>query len=215
MLILLCFGCTGMQLAQFEKHAARGDHEWIAEQEIDCRKASDGCSRLHLIKADACLRLAEANHSPAVNYACAADELDQGLALKPSWEDVVVQLDYQEKFCDSLSRLQDLQSGEGAQWRPDRFVEAAKDLYQLAPDSVAAVYYLSRSRLKAIEPMLTDINAATRIPVCNRLKRSLTDVLTMMETAKGETMPGWDRLAERYERLAFDLGRAVRTADCR
>ena len=76
-LILVFCGCTGLQLSQFQQHAARGDHAWIAAQTIKCRKPSDSCGQLHLTKGDACFRLAKMGTEPAVNYACAADELDR------------------------------------------------------------------------------------------------------------------------------------------
>jgi hypothetical protein len=73
-------------------------------------------------------------------------------------------------------------------------MEAAKALYQLAPESIPAVYYLSSARLIEIEPMLREVNAAARVPVCIQLKRTVTRVLAVMETAKGETLTDWDRL---------------------
>ncbi|WP_319407835.1 hypothetical protein [uncultured Desulfosarcina sp.] len=214
-LVLIFSGCASLQLSQFRKRAARGDHEWIAAQAIACKKASEGCAQLHLIKGDACFRLAKMGREPAVNFACAADELVEGLALKGSWNDAGVQLQFQQNLCESLSRLRELQSGEAAEQTLVRFFEAAQTLYQLVPESVSAVYYLSRARLMQMEPMLEDINAATRVPVCIRLKRTVTRVLALMETARGHTLPDWNRFADDYERLAFDLGVAIRTAECR
>ena len=214
-LILIFSGCASMQLRQFQKHAERGDHEWIVGQAIACQKASDVCGQLHLIKGAACFRLAKAGRKPAVNYICATDELEKGLALKPSWTDAGAQLYVQENLCESLSNLQALQSGETAERTIDRFVEAAKAFYQLAPEQVPAVYYLSRARLNQMEPILLYINAATRVPVCSQLKRTVTHVLAVMETARGQALPDWSRFADHYERLAFDLGAAMHAADCR
>ena len=214
-IVLTFSSCAGLQLSQFRKHTARGDYEWIAAQAIACRKASEECGQLHLIKGDACFRLAKMGREPAVNFACAADELVEGLTLNGSWDDAGVQLQFQENLCESLSSLRELQSGEAAEQTRVRLFEAAQALYQLAPESVSAVYYLSRARLMEMEPMLRDIDAATRVPVCIRLKRTVTRVLALMETARGRTLPGWNRYADDYERLAFDLGAAIRAADCR
>lgn len=214
-LIFIFSGCVSLQLSQFQHHAARGDHKWIAAQAIKCQKASDGCGELHLIKGDACFRLAKTDREPAVNFACAADELKKGLTLKPSWDAVGVQLQYQENFCESLRSLQGYQSGKTAEQTLEQMVEAAKTLYQLAPESVAAVYYLASARLMEIQPMLGDIDAATRMPVCIRLKRTVTRVLAVMETARGDTLPDWNRFADNYQRLAFDLGAAMQAAECR
>jgi hypothetical protein len=214
-LILVFSGCTSLQLSQFRQHAARGDQEWLAAQAINCQRASDGCGQLHLIRGDACFRLAKMGRDPAVNFACAADELKKGLTLKPSWDNADVQLRYQENLCESLRNLKDLQSGETAEQTVDRFLGAAKALYQLAPESVPAVYYLASARLMQMEPMLGDINAATRVPVCIRLKRTVTRVLAVMETARENTPSDWDRFADNYQRLVFDMGSAMQAAECR
>lgn len=214
-LTLVVTGCTAMQLNTFKKHAANNDHGWIAAQAVTCEKASNVCGQLHLIKGDACFRLAKAHTAPVDNYTCAADALEKGLALNLSWEDPAVHRQFQENLCESLSNLQDLQTAEVAVQTLDRFVVAAEALYQLAPESVPAVYYLARVRLRQEQPMLFDLNAAYRVPVCIRLKRTVTSVLSLMETAKGAFLPDWDRFADNYQRLAFDLGAAMRTAECR
>jgi hypothetical protein len=213
-LILILSGCANLQLNQFQRHAARGDYKWIAAQAIACQKASDACGQLHLLKGDACFRLAKMGRQPPFNFACTADELQKGLVLLPSWDVAGVRLQIQENLCEALLRLQDLQSGETAEQSLDRLMEAAKALYQLDPESIPAVYYLSSARLIQIQPMLQEINAASRVPVCIRLKRTTTHVLTIMETARGQTLPDWDRFADNYERLVFDLGTAIRAADC-
>lgn len=214
-LILILSGCTHLQLNQFHRHAAHGDHEWIAAQAIACQRASDACGQLHLLKGEACFRLAMMGKKPTVNFTCSADELQKGLALKSSWQDAGAPLVFQEYLCESLLRLQDLQSDEVAQQTRDRLMEAAKALYQLAPESIPAAYYLSSARLIQIEPMLREINAAAQVPVCIQLKRTVTRVLSLMETAKGQTLPDWDRFADKYERLVFELGTATRNAGCR
>jgi len=214
-LILILAGCTHLQLHQFHRHAARGDHEWIAAQAIACQRASDTCGQLHLLKGEACFRLAMMGKKPDINFNCSADELQKGLALKSSWQDAGVPLLFQEYRCESLLRLQDLQSGKVAQQTRDRLMEAAKALYQMAPESIPAVYYLSSTRLIQIDPMLPEINAAARVPVCIQLKRTVTRVLTVMETAREQALTDWDRFADKYERLVFELGTAIHTAACR
>ncbi len=213
-LILIFSGCVSLQLSHFQQHAARGDHEWIAAQTITCRRPSDECGQLHLTKGDACYRLAKMGREPAANFACAADELEKGFALIPSWDTAGVQRQYRENLCESLTRLQGDQSDKTAEQTPSRLLDAAKALYQLAPESVPAVYYLASARLMEIEPLLGDINAATRVPICIRLKRTVNRVLTVIENARGDTPPDWDRFAGDYQRLAFELGAAIRAADC-
>ena len=220
--LTLCLGmvyvlasCAIMQLNAFKKHAANGDYTWIAAQAVSCEKASDDCAQRHLIKGDACFRLAKADTAPMENYTCAADELAMGLALKPSWVDAEVRRQFQENLCESLRNLKDRQSGDAATQTLARFVEAAEGLYQLAPESAPAVFYLAKARLLQVQPVLLNLNAANQVPACNRLKRSLNTVLSIMETAKTEPPPHWDRFANNYQRLSFDLGSAVRAAECR
>ena len=213
--ILVCLGCSSLRVQQMQSRAARGDDTWIAAQAVDCDTVSPDCGQLHLIKGDACLRLAESGRQPADHYACAADELAKGIALKPTWKDVGEQRGVHERHCDALDGLQALQSGAAANQTLDRLLEAAQALYQLAPESVPAIYYLSIARLRQLEPRLSTVNAANRLPVCSRLKRTVNRVLSLMETARHERLPEWDRFAGRYQRLAFDLGAAMHTAECR
>jgi hypothetical protein len=214
-LFLILSGCAGLQLNQFNRHAARGDHQWIAAQVVACHQASHTCGELHLIKGNACLQLAESSSQPAAHLACAVDHLKQGLSLKPSWPEADRRLDHQEQLCRALDHLQHLQTGAAAEQTLEQLVEAAQRLYQLAPGSAAAVYYLSSARLDQMRPLLQEINPATRVVVCQRLKRTATEVLLVMEIARGQVPPGWHRFSDRYERLAFELGMAMQTAGCR
>lgn len=213
-LILMLAGCASMQLNRFQAHADRNDYQWIADQQVTCRQASESCGWLHLLKGDACLRLAGAAGASANRYACAADELAMGLTLTPSWSDPAERQRFQEKLCEALLRLQDLQSGETAEKTLARLKDAAEALYRLAPGSLSAVYYLASVRLLQVQPDLLDLNAARRVPVCHRLKRTLNKVLSTMESARQSDSRQWERYAQNYQRLAFDLGSAVRMAEC-
>jgi hypothetical protein len=212
--LLMLAGCADVRLNRFNAHADRNDYRWIADQEVGCRKADETCGRLHLIKGDACLRLARAAETATDRYACAADELARGLALVPSWPDPAERQRFQENLCEALQHLQDLQSGEDAEKTRVRFIKAAQALYQLAPESLPAIYYLASARLQQMQPELTDLNAARRVPVCSRLKRALNGVLSTMQSARQSDSRQWKRYATRYQRLSFDLGRAIRAAEC-
>lgn len=212
--ICMLAGCAAVQLDGFKKRAASGDYAWIADQAVNCEKASDRCGQLHLIKGDACFRLAKAGTLPDANYACAANELDKGLALRPSWKDASVHRQFQENLCESLRNVENLPVSDPSAQNVDRLVEAAEVLYRLAPESVPAVFYLEDARLKKIQPTLTDLNTARRIPACNRLKRSINRVLATMKTAETEDLPDWPRFAQNYQQLSYDLGLAIKEAQC-
>jgi hypothetical protein len=206
--------CTSMQLSTFKQHARRGNDAWIAAQEVDCAGRSDDCSWRHLMKGDACLRLAGTGTAPEENYVCAAQSIERGMFLKPAWPDPSIQRQFQEKLCESLLNLPVSQSGAVPLASPDRLAEAAEELHRLAPGSVAAIYYLAKARLMQVQPQLPDIAAVDRLPVCNRLKRTLTGILSMINSAERSPLPNWERFADRYQRLSFDLGTAIRLAEC-
>lgn len=213
--IVGCTGCSALRLRQMQRHAARGDDAWIAAQTIDCETPSPTCSQLHRLKGASCLRLAESGKDPAGYFACAADALATAIDLTPSGENGGQPLDLHEQYCEALDGLQGSQTGPTAQKTRQRLLQAAQTLYRLAPDSIPATYYLSIARLRELEPRLTAITAADRLPVCSRLKRTVNRVLSRMETAQYDRPPDWQRFAERYQRLAFDLGSALHAADCR
>ena len=214
-MVLFLAGCATLQLQQFNQHLDQGDEAWIAQQTVSCENESDTCSQLHLIKGEACLRLAGTGEAPAIHYACAADALAQGIALRRSWPDPGAKRRYQVNLCESLGNLHQRQSGDAAAETLARLAAAAESLYQMAPASVPATYYLAIFRHRQIESQLMDMNAANRVPICNRLKRTLTGILSVMETAQADPSPDWYRFAESYQRLAFDLGTSIQAAECR
>ena len=212
---LILAGCATLQLERFHEHAKRGDDRWIAAQVIDCNPGSDVCNQLHLIKGAACLRVARSSHASVEAYRCAADELTVGLAQQRSWSDPSVHRRLKEDLCESLQGLYARQRDDAAETTLARLVEAAEALYQLAPESIPAVYYLAHARLRQLQRKLPGLAVFDRLPVCNRLKRTLMSVLTTMETAESTPSADYQRLVAHYERLAFELGAAVAAADCR
>lgn len=208
-------GCGTLRVHQMQRRAAQGDDAWIVAQSTDCDTPSPSCGQLHLLKGNACLRMAEQHRERITDYACASDELAKAIALTPSWDDLDKQLEVNERYCNALDGLQRLQAGKAADDTRGRLWDAAQNLYQLAPDSVPAIYYISIARLRQLTARISTIDAASRLPVCSRLKRTANQVLSLMETARHERLPNWDRFAERYQRLAFELGAAMHAAECR
>jgi len=215
LLTLVMAGCASVELHRFKKHAALGDYQWIVDRALSCDNASDTCGQLHLIKGDACFRLARSGQAPAEHYGCAADELAKGLGLKQSWTDPAERQRFQTYLCESLTNRQSLQSGHAAEQTLRRLADAAEALYRMTPESVPAIYYLSVVQLRKIQPQLTDLAVFDRMPVCSRLKRTLMTVLTTMETARVKGSEDWRRFEESYERLSFELGSAINAAECR
>ncbi len=214
-LMQLLSGCSTSQLHTFQRRADKDDYHWIAQQAITCNQTSTVCGRIHLIKGDACFNIAKAAPSSKPYNACAADELEKGLALIPVWTDYTQHRRVRENLCQSLLNLTTLQSGEPVEQTLARLFKAAKELSVLAPKSVPATYYLACVPLCRARYMLPEINPAKHIIVCNRLKRNLTQVLSMMEAAKEQPPQDWDRFASRVQKLSFDLGIAIQSARCR
>ena len=214
MLALFVAGCGSLQLQRFKSHAARGDYAWIAAQRVGCEACSEVCAARHLMRGDACLQLAGGDTPPADVLACAADELEKGLTLNPLWKDPAVHRYYREILCEALGKLQEQQSGDAAAATLERLASAAEALYRVAPESIPAVYYLAEVRRRQNQRLLPGLNAATRIPVCSRLKRTATRVLSIQTAAEASPTAEWARFADRYQRLVFDLGLALKTAGC-
>ena len=87
LLFLSLSGCGSLQVHQMQRRAEKGDDTWVASQAVKCDTASHACARQHLIKGQACLRLAEVKDDPADYFACAADGLAKGIALETSWRE--------------------------------------------------------------------------------------------------------------------------------
>lgn len=197
------------------QRAKQGDDAWVVSQAVDCDTASHACARQHLIKGQACLKLAQRGDAPRIRFACAADALAKGILLETSWEKKGEQIKIHEQLCQALDGLLQAQSKAATDESRERLLEAAQSLYQLTPDSIPAKYYIFLARLRQLEPGIPFIDAASRLPVCIRLKRTVNQVLMVMETAKHEPPPEWGRFESSYQRLAFELGVAMRDAGCR
>ena len=208
-------GCATTELYRFESHAAEGDHEWIATRTVRCEQPTGTCARLHLIRGAACFQLATAGKTPPKHFTCAADELERGLSLDPAAADAA---HYRELLCESLRALLSSMPGPAdpaaAQTRR-RFTEAARAFYRLSPGSTAAAFYIASARYHELHARTAAITPATRYVVCDRLKRTLATVLSDIRAAEQTPSPAWKRFAERYDRLAFDLGLTLKRARCR
>ena len=119
LLVAILAACGGIyQLKQFKDHSARSDWAWVAQQPVTCAASSDGCNQLHLIKGDACYRLAKQGAEPRAHYQCAADELETGIAQTKVWRESGLDLNRAqtyENLCESLRNLQDMERGAAAE----------------------------------------------------------------------------------------------------
>jgi hypothetical protein len=80
-IVVLAAGCatTIRELADFKKAADAGDYTTIAAREVTCTQGDRGCDQVHLIKGDACFRLA-AGGDPG-RWDCAIRHLGLGIDM--------------------------------------------------------------------------------------------------------------------------------------
>ena len=115
-LLLTACGTVG-QLNKTKKHWHKQDYQWIAEQEISCKPSEQGCNQLHLLKGDACFRLAKQDVDPPTHYPCSAKHLALGIEQTREWQLKDLDLNRAqtyENLCESLRQWQDLERGQRA-----------------------------------------------------------------------------------------------------
>ena len=210
--IAIVGGCKTTDRIRFSAHADHGDHAWIVAQTVDCKDASMTCGELHLIRGMACFELALADDEPSRHLACAADELEKGLALHPSPENALA---YRKRLCEALRRLVAQPSSPINAEIRRRYALAAKTLYRTDPGNVAAQYHLASARFHTLQWQAETLTPASRPIVCSRLKRNLTAVLSAIKSAEHGTVDDWATYSERYHRLAFELGLLLQQSQCR
>jgi hypothetical protein len=149
--LLLVAGCaTGRQVSDFKELGATGDYRAIATQEVQCDAGERGCEQLHLIKGDACYRLAR--QGEAGYYDCAIRELSTGLdevegtaiaagSTGPYWENLM----------EALRQRRDL-AGSRAESAPltAALDQRAAQFILLFPGEPAGPYYSTSAGLAAI-----------------------------------------------------------------
>ncbi len=211
----LLSGCADTKLLdQFKKDFTAKNFASIAAQEVDCDKAGQTCAQLRLIKGDSCYLLAKQGIDAKSGYECAAHELAAGIALNPKWADPKERLQYHENLCESLRNLQDLQSGDAADKTLEQLAVWSSRLSALAPESLAAVYFVSKTTLRLQEKKLFDLNVETRGRVCMDLEKAHEDVKNMIRKQHLTPGPDWNRYRDNYKTLLKNLKRAMQVAGC-
>ena len=204
-LTLVACGTTGT-LKKFKDQAAAGDYAWIAQQQVTCSPAADGCNQLHLIKGDACFRLAKQGNEPRVHYACAATELQTGIDETRDWR--LDELDLgraqtYENLCEALRQWQNLEKGPDADQLTRKLADAAQRFLAVEPGNLAAIYFQNSARFTMLRADLLD----PRDPA--DLCRQLNDILGALAAA--EPRAGGTRYQANYARLRSDVSGAKAT----
>ena len=148
------------QLSDFKEKFNARDYAGIVQQNVSCKEVDDVCGQLHLIKGDACFRLAKQNTDAERNYACAVDELDKGIQFTKTW-----------------------QQGEAHLNRPQRLLETSKRFLAAEPGNPATVYYNASARYTQLQRGILD----PRNPqgLCQSLNAIIGDLDAAMPRASG------------------------------
>lgn len=159
---VLASGCATRQLKNLKESAAQGQWQEIADAEVDCQADDETCNQLHLLKGDACYRLAKQHTDSIKNYQCAAEQLELGIRLTPDWNVAAPvvgnRAQYYENWCESLRLLRSEQtSTAAAQPYNQKLLSCAREFLQ-APGQLqpAATFFLHNAELAAIRFQIDD-----------------------------------------------------------
>jgi hypothetical protein len=212
LLAALCFlGACGTvgKVGTFKDLAAKGDYRKIAAERVVCAPSDEGCNQLHLIKGDACYRLAKQGVEPKAHYQCAVDELSKGLDQTREWRSNGLDLDRAQTYanlCESLANLQDMEKGEAATRLSQRLLATGQAFRATEPQgNVAAVYYINSARYALLQPGI--IQSTDPAAACRALK---TIQIELEEVAPGATGTPYQ---QNYRQLQLDIAKIRQTID--
>lgn len=210
-LVVLLAGCSTLrQVKQFKQAAAAGKYQDLAAREVACKPKADGCNQLHLIKGDACFRMAKKGTNPEKHYACAVKHLDMGIEQTKKWERGELNLDRAqtyENLVESLRNLQDLQRGEKARATGAQFLKTAETFERKEPKHLGAIYFAAKARMREVQPQLLRITSESRSALCRRLKAIRAPIARVLN---GSPPENWSRYELNYRQLDSELTLAQR-----
>lgn len=196
---LLVSACATRQLKNFKESAALGQWQDIAGAEVDCKADDEACNQLHLLKGDACYRLAKQDTETLKNYQCAAEQLEWGIHLTPDWQaaEAIVgkRAQYYENWCESLRLLRSEQSSTvAATSYNQKLLTCAREFLQ-APGQLqaAATFFLHNAELAAIRFQINDAGS------CQALKQ------LQQNESQAALQAAQSRYADHHRRLSNDI----------
>jgi hypothetical protein len=195
LLAVLTAGCyAGRQVADFKKAAEAGNYAAIAAQEVTCTPDERGCNQAHLIKGDACFRLANAGDGS--HWDCAIQHLALGLDMTAGTATPIGSTQpYAENLLEALRQRCDTARSH-AEAVPftaqlERWAQAFRRAFPMAP---AGYYYLASVQLtRACE--VAD-------PKPELACRALKEAQRLLASAPAEH----GRYATHFHRLEADIG---------
>ena len=147
-----CCTSTIRELGNVKEHASSGDFAWIAAQDIKCKETCDGCDQLHLLKGDACYRLAKEGKEPLNHYQCSAQYLETGIGMTKQWN--LNRPQTYANLCESLRNWRDLLTGGAADTINERLLKDAQAFLAAEPGNSCGTYYVNNARYAKLRPRL-------------------------------------------------------------
>jgi hypothetical protein len=200
-IIVLAAGCapTIRELADFKRAADAGDYTTIAAREVTCTQGNRGCDQVHLIKGDACFRLA-AGGDPG-RWDCAIQHLALGIDLVGGTATNMGSTQpYYENLLEALRQRSDsARSHAEATPFTTQLESRAQAFHQAFPTAPAGYYYLASAQLTRA---LRDVNTAPDA-ACH----TLNDLQSLLARAPAER----GRYTASFQRIEADIRGAKST----
>jgi len=144
--LLVACSPTLKEIDQAKSLQNKSRFEDLSRLEITCSADDDGCNQLHLLKGDACFRLAKQavdNGKKRSDLDCAVTHLSTGIDMTKDWSQAEIsRTDMYENLCESARLRADF--GERQRFE-NVLASCAHDLAGVAPDSPGAIYFESRA----------------------------------------------------------------------
>jgi hypothetical protein len=121
---------------------------------------------------------------------------------------------FYENLCESLRNWQDKLSGAESEAVGARFLTAAEEFYSLAPNNIAAIYFVSKARMRNMQKRLLNVTNTNRMEICGQLNSILAVVEGGISLGQTGEPSLWNRYKANYELLKSDISRAKNIAQC-
>jgi hypothetical protein len=205
--LCLLTACPAPMVSQLDRMKS-GSPAANAKEAVTCTDATDACVQLHLLKGDACFTLARdtTSSSPArrQDYACAADELGQGIASPQTFPKSVGSLqDYARKRLEALRGLIDTRRAGDPSGAPELAQAATTFRSQFASDPAGPFYLASAELTQAQDSFLRTGD-----------KTALCAALTPIEALRKQGAANPQDLEPNYRELAASLAAMRRSGAC-
>ncbi len=177
----------------------------LAAMDIPCEASDKGCNQLHLIKGDACFRLAKNNVETERHLACAVNHLQTGIAQTTDWQMKKLDLDRgqtYENLLESLRLWQDTKQGTEADKVTRQLISSAQELLKAEPDHLAGIYFLNSGAYTLLRGEL--LRQTQPQQLCTALNHIFKSLSAAEPRALGT------KYAPNFERLRLDV-RAAKT----